>query len=81
MKINFYNKKVIYVSLGYLMVFNKNFNWYRLKKKISLMYLYYFIISISIYNNYLIVYKKCFIFLNKVKILFLDIKNVERILY
>lgn len=42
MKINFYNKKVIYVSLGYLMVFNKNFNWYRLKKKISSMYVLLF---------------------------------------
>lgn len=38
MKINFYNKKATYVSSGYLMVFNKNFNWYRLKKKISSMY-------------------------------------------
>lgn len=37
-------------------------------------------ISISIYNNYLTVYKKCFTFLNKVKMLFLDTKNVERIL-
>lgn len=26
MKINFYNKKATYVSSGYLMFFNKNFN-------------------------------------------------------